>query len=307
MNYEEFLIDILKSSDKYIVMTAENRAAIRNLPSQVADRFIDTGITEQTMIGMSAGLALRGRIPIVHALASFLTMRAFEFIRTDIGVGNLPVKLVGSVAGFLSEANGPAHQAIEDISIMRGIPNMNIFSPSDEDDMIEGMKEILPSDSPWYVRFNNQRADIRHKKFEIGKAEMVYEGDDVVIITYGYMFKHALTITEALNLYGISTGLVNVRTLKPIDKDLIKDICSHNHLVVTLEDHFMTGGLFTIISELLAKEYIRCRILPIALKNWFKPAIMNDLLIHEGFSAEQVAKQIKNELERIEAWHPRVI
>src|SRR5213080_750411 len=131
MTYEELLTETALANEQIIVMTAENRALVRNLPGILGKRFIDTGITEQTMIGAAAGLALRGRIPVVHALAAFLTMRAFEFVRTDMGIGRLPVKLVGGVPGFLSEANGPTHQAVEDIALMRGIPNMQVFCPAD--------------------------------------------------------------------------------------------------------------------------------------------------------------------------------
>src|SRR5215470_12767192 len=114
MGYEEVLKERFAGDSSLIVMTAENRAAIRNLPALFGDRFIDVGICEQTLVGAAAGLALRGRTPVVHALASFLTLRAFEFIRTDVGIAQLPVKLVGAFAGFLSEANGPTHQALED-------------------------------------------------------------------------------------------------------------------------------------------------------------------------------------------------
>src|SRR5262245_21946080 len=100
-------------------MTAENRAAIRGLPNRLGSRFIDVGIAEQTLVGAAAGLALRGKVPVVHALATFLTMRAFEFIRTDVGIAQLPVKLVGACAGFLSEANGPTHQAPEGLALVR--------------------------------------------------------------------------------------------------------------------------------------------------------------------------------------------
>src|SRR5262245_13462283 len=113
--YADALYDLARADERIVVMTAENRAPIRSLPSLLGERFIDTGITEQTMVGMAAGLALRGRIPVIHALAAFLTMRAFEFIRTDVGIANLPVKIVGTVPGVLSEANGPTHQALEDI------------------------------------------------------------------------------------------------------------------------------------------------------------------------------------------------
>src|SRR5215813_10066037 len=134
MTYEELLTREALADERFIVMTAENRALVRNIYAHLGNRFIDTGITEQTMIGAAAGLALRGRVPVVHALASFLTMRAFEFIRTDIGIANLPVKLSAYIPGFLSDANGPTHQAIEDIALMRGIPGMQVFSPADEND-----------------------------------------------------------------------------------------------------------------------------------------------------------------------------
>src|SRR6476620_1574638 len=114
-----------------MVLTAENRAAIRNLPAKIGDRFIDVGIAEQTMIGMAAGLALRGRIPVCHALATFLTLRAFEFSRPDVGIPRLPVKLVGGVPGFLSDGHRPTHQALEDIALMRGVPGMQVFCPAD--------------------------------------------------------------------------------------------------------------------------------------------------------------------------------
>ena len=143
MNYEQLLQEIVLADDRYIVMTAENRAAIRGLPSVMGDRFVDTGITEQTLVGVAAGFALRGRVPIVHALAAFLTMRAFEFIRTDIGIASLPVKLVGFVPGFLSDGNGPTHQAVEDVSLMGGIPSMQVFCPADEQDLLIGLPSVL--------------------------------------------------------------------------------------------------------------------------------------------------------------------
>ena len=298
MNYEEFLLQLVKEDDRIIVMTAENRAAIRNLPNIVSDRFIDVGIAEQTMIGMSAGLALRGRIPIVHALSTFLTMRAFEFIRTDIGIGNLPVKLVGAVPGFLSDGNGPTHQAIEDISIIRGIPPINIFCPADEEDLMLGLRDIFLSPSPFYIRYNNLKPAVEHNKnFRIGEAEVISEGRDVVILTYGILLKQAVEASDILRSEGRSAGVVNLRTLKPVDEKLLKKVCGSDVLVVTLEDHFLTGGLYSILSELLLREKIRCDVLPIALENkWFKPGLLPDVLEFEGFTAEKIAGRVNREL-----------
>ncbi len=298
MNYEELLLQLVNEDERIIVMTAENRAAIRNLPDLIKDRFIDVGIAEQTMIGMAAGLALRGNIPIVHALATFLTMRAFEFIRTDIGIGNLPVKLVGAVAGFLSDGNGPTHQAIEDISLMRGIPSVNIFCPSDEEDMLIGLKDVILHASPFYIRFNNLKPAVEHdKEFRIGKAEIINEGRDIVILTYGTLLKQAVEAADILRSEGKSVGVVNMRTLKPIDEDLLRNTCLSDVLIVTLEDHFLTGGLFSILSEFSVREKVRCNILPIALENkWFKPALLPDVLEYEGFTPEKIAGRINREL-----------
>jgi transketolase len=258
------------------------------------------GIAEQTLIGMSAGLALRGRIPIVHSLASFLTMRAFEFVRTDIGILNLPVKLVGGVSGFLSEANGPTHQAIEDISLMRGIPGMNIFCPADEEDLLLGLPKVLNSNSPFYIRYNDRKPALLHNaNFEIGKAEIISKGHDVTILTYGFMFEQSFLAKKILEKNGYSAGLINLRTLKPIDtKEIIRALQSSD-LIVTVEDHFLTGGLYSIISEIITKEKIEANLLPVALQNkWFKPALINDILEYEKFTGAHIALNIIGSLQK---------
>ena len=300
MNYEQKLLELIQNNDRIIVMTAENRAAMRNLPSKIGDKFIDVGIAEQTMVGMAAGLALRGRIPLVHALSTFLTMRAFEFVRTDVGIGKLPVKLVGFVPGFLSEANGPTHQAIEDISIMRGIPDMNIFCPADEEDLLIGLEKVVDSPYPTYIRYNNLPASVKHDPdFEIGKAEIISEGKDVVIISYGILLKQAIEAAELLKLEGKSVGIINLRTVSPIDRKMIIKACRDSFLVVTLEDHFQTGGLYSILSEIIVEEEVICNVLPIALKNkWFKATLLPDVLEYEGFTGEAIAEKINLELEK---------
>ena len=295
MTYEEYLIQTALTDPNVYIMTAENRAALRTLPSIVPEKFIDTGITEQTLVGMATGLALRGRKPIIHALAAFLTMRAFEFIRTDVGISNLPVKIVGSFSGFLSEANGPTHQAIEDISLMRGIPKMNIFCPTDEDELVAGMPSIIESNKPFYIRYNNLKSEVVHKPFELGKSELICDGTDITILTYGILFNQALKATEILKERGISVRLINLRTIRPLDKEAIFESIKKTNLIVTIEDHFLTGGLFSIISELIVKNSIVTQIFPIALKNkWFKPALMQDVLEYEGFTGIQLANKIEN-------------
>lgn len=297
-NYEATLLDLLAKDERIVVMTAENRAAIRNLPNIAPDRFIDTGITEQTMIGAAAGLALRGRVPVVHALATFLTLRAFEFARSDVGIGNLPVKLVGGVPGFLSDGNGPTHQAIEDVSIMRGIPNFHVFCPADEQDLVIGLPHILSSANPTYIRHNALKPVIDHDTaFEIGRAEMVTYGTDVTILVYGMLLAQALEARDILEREGVSVRLLNIRMPKPVDTDAILRAATETSLLVTLEDHFLTGGLFSIVSETLVRHQVMADVLPLALEErWFKPALLPDVLAYEGFTGPQIAYRIQERL-----------
>jgi transketolase len=292
--YEELLLETALNDERIIVMTAENRALVRNMPKNLANRFIDTGITEQTMIGAAAGLALRGRVPVVHALASFLTMRAFEFIRTDAGIPNLPVKLSSFIPGFLSDGNGPTHQAIEDISLMRGIPNMTVFSPADEQDLLLMLPQIWASPNPSYVRINTRKTDYQHDtNFEIGKAEIISKGTDITILVFGMLFEQALIAVELMKNAGKSVGLVNMRSLKPVDEKVIIEVCEKSELVITLEDHFLTGGLYSIVAETLLKHGKTANVLPFALhERWFKPALLNKVLEYESFTGKQIAEKI---------------
>lgn len=293
MTYEQLLTQIALADERVVVMTAENRALVRNMPQTLGNRFIDTGITEQCMVGAAAGLALRGRTVVVHALSAFLSMRAYEFVRTDVGIGNLPVKLSSFIPGFLSDGNGPTHQAIEDVTLMRGIPNMTVFAPADEADMLAMLPTIWATASPAYVRINTRPGTFDHTPFEIGKAEVVSQGTDVTILVYGMLFEQALIAVEMLRDAGKSVGLVNMRSLKPVDEQAILAACAGSELVVTLEDHFLTGGLYSIVAEVLLKNRQTANVLPIALnEKWFKPARLPDVLTHEGFTGKQIAERI---------------
>jgi transketolase len=288
-SYEEALARIAAERDEVVVMTAENRAAIRNLPPVLGPRFVDVGICEQTLVGAAAGLALRGRIPIVHALATFLTMRAFEFIRTDVGIPGLPVKLVGYIPGFLSDGNGPTHQAIEDVALMRGIPGMSVYCPSDEDELVEALPTLLRDPGPCYVRFTSHPRHLAHAPFAPGRAEVLTEGDDVALLTYGFLLGEALKAQERLAKAGLSVRLVNLRSLKPVDEAAILD-AARCRLVVTLEDHLLTGGLYSIVAEVLLKHGRTARVAPLGLgERWFRPGLLGDVLRHEGFAGEAIS------------------
>lgn len=295
LNYEKVLLEKAKSDPRLYVMTAENRAPVRNLPPHLGDRFIDTGITEQTMVGMAAGLALRGKRPVVHALAAFLTMRAFEFIRTDIGIAKLPVKLVGYVPGVLSDGNGATHQAIEDIALMRGIPGMQVFSPADADDLVAGLPEVLASDNPCYIRWTNLPAAHRHDDFKLGKAECLEMGTDVQILSHGALYGQAYAAYGALKSAGVHAGITNLRTIEPLDEAHVLECASRARLLVTVEDHFLRGGLPSVLGELFLREGVRPpRILSLGFKTWFRPGTLPAVLENEGLTGAQIAARIRS-------------
>ncbi len=300
MSYEELLKEMALADERMVVMTAENRALVRNLPAVLKDRFIDTGITEQCMIGAAAGLALRGRIPVVHALSAFLSMRAFEFIRTDVGIANLPVKLSSFIPGFLSDGNGPTHQAIEDVSLMRGIPGMQVFAPADELDLVTALPKIWGSPHPSYVRINIRKTDFKHDpNFEIGKAEIISTGTDVTLLVYGLLFEETLKTKILLEKEGLSVGMINMRSLKPIDEKAILEAARKSQLLVTIEDHFQTGGLYTIVAETFLRHQCTAHVLSLALaEKWFKPALLAEVLKYEGFTGEKMAAKIMTELSK---------
>jgi transketolase len=294
MTYEEKLAHLCAYNPKLMVLTAENRAAIRSLPDILEDRFLDFGIAEQTMIGAAAGLALRGRVPVVHALAAFLTMRAFEFIRTDVGIAKLPVKLVGGVPGFLSDGNGPTHQAIEDVALMRSIPSMQIFCPADAEELVDGLNQVVQSQYPCYVRFNSRPPVMKHYvPFAFGVGETITDGFDVTILTYGFLLEQALIAMDALEKAGVSVRLINLRSLSPIDESMIVRAARETPLIVTVEDHFLSGGLYSILSEILVRYQTMTQVLPIALEQrWFAPGLLPDVLENEGFTGKQISLRI---------------
>jgi transketolase len=299
MTYEKYLKQLTSEDDRFVIMTAENRASLRNIPPQLGERFVDVGIAEMTLVGSAAGMALRGRIPVVHALAAFLTMRSFEHIRTDVGYPSLPVKLVGSFAGFLSQANGPTHQAIEDMGLMAGIPNVGVFAPADFDDMMAGLPDVFKSDKPFYIRYNDAPAKVSHSGcFELGKAETIHDGDDVLILSIGALLGEADKAAGVLNSKGIDTALINLRTLDPIDKELIIEKSEKARMVITIEDHFISSGLYSKISQIFTSNMVNTPVLPVGLTTWFKAGMLDDIIEYEGFGGEQIAEKIQNELEK---------
>jgi transketolase len=301
MTYQDLLLELSEKNPDLLVMTAENRAVIRQLPDKLGKRFIDVGICEQTMVGAAAGLALRGRVPLVHALATFLVFRAYEFIRDDVGIAGLPVKLMGYVPGFLSVANGPTHQAIEDIALMRGIPGMQVFCPADSEELLTALPQIVDSGKPCYVRYNDCPKAVEHTApFTIGQAEQLGDGSDLTLLTYGFLLEQVVAAKTKLEERGHSVRVLNMRSLAPVDEAAILTAAEQTRLLVTVEDHFLVGGLASIVAETLMRARKAAAVETIALDaRFFAPLMMADLLEQEGFTAEQIANSAQKALESL--------
>ena len=292
--YETKLLEAVKKNLEVVVMTAENRFSMRNIPSILGDKFIDVGIMEQNMVGIAAGLSASGKIPIMHALAAFLTMRSFEFIRTDLGYPNLKSIIAGTFTGFISQGNGPTHQAIEDIGLMRIIPNVSVFAPSNIYETCKIFEIIKDIPGPVYLRYlDDTEVNYGSENFKFGKNLQIKDGEDVAILSYGTLLKNAVKASQILESKDINASVYNFRFLKPFDAELLNFIFSKYKKIVVIEDHYALGGLTSIIKEESFNNNAQINLLEINLKNnFFKPALLNDVIDFEGFNPNQIAEKI---------------
>lgn len=298
MRYGELLEEYIRKYQKHYIISAENLGPMYYIIDKIDNKFIDVGIAEQSMIGIATGLALRKKIPVVHAMAAFLMMRAFEFIRTNIGVSKLPVKLIGTSAGILSEWNGVTHQAVEDIALAMSIVGLNIFCPADSDELICGMKKILMDDKPWYIRYIDYSTNIKHNEFQIGRAEYFGTHTGTVVVTYGYMLRIVLEAAKYLkSKYKIEITVINLRTIRPLDKELILSLSDKSVNLICVEDHLVYGGVYTIISDLLRRNHSKIKLYSIGFNDYFQPGTILDILEAEYMSTEKIGERIKNIIE----------
>jgi transketolase len=220
----------------------------KDLPNQ----FLMEGIAEANMIGLSAGLALEGHIPYVNTIATFNTRRCYEQIAIDVCLHNLNVRIIGQGAGFAYAPLGPTHEAIEDIAIMRALPNMTVVAPADADEMRRLMLQTVDWPGPIYIRVAKGYDPIVSREdlgFEIGKPISMQQGTDALIITTGITLQVGLEAADQLADMGMSVGVMHVHTVKPLGGDEIIQAISESRCVVTVEEHTIIGGLGSAIAE----------------------------------------------------------
>lgn len=222
------------------------------------ERYIEVGVAEQNLVTVASGMASCGKIPFTSSYATFSPGRNWEQIRTTICYNNVPVKIVGSHAGISVGPDGATHQAIEDIAIMRALPNMVVVVPADAIEAKKATLAISKSVMPSYLRLSRDKVPVittENSPFEIGKAQVLTEGKDVSIIACGQMVYYALLAAKELNEQKISTRVINCSSIKPIDAKTILKAAEETRAVVTVEEHQVMGGLGSAVAEVLSQHY----------------------------------------------------
>lgn len=222
------------------------------------DRFFNVGVAEQNLVGHAAGFALSGLVPFASSFAMFLSGRAWEVVRNSVVYPFLNVKLVASHGGVTVGEDGASHQCIEDFAIMRTIPEMTVICPSDYNECKQIIHAIADYKGPVYVRVGRPNVPVIERenyKFQIGKAEVMREGKDILVVANGVLVNEAIKAVEELSKEGIDAALLNMATIKPIDKETILKYAKQCGAVVTCEEHNVIGGLGSAVSEFLSEEY----------------------------------------------------
>ncbi|NLB36737.1 MAG: transketolase family protein [Clostridiales bacterium] len=258
--YGKALVELGEKNEKTIVLDADLAAATKTgmFKKAFPDRFFDTGIAECNMIGIAGGLSTIGFTVFASTFAMFAAGRAFEQVRNTIGYPHLNVKIGATHAGISVGEDGASHQCCEDIALMRTIPGMVIINPADDIEAREAVFAAAEYEGPVYLRFGRlavPRIYDEGYKFEMGKGVELIDGDDVTIIATGLMVNEALIAQKALAAEGISAKVINIHTIKPIDKEIIINAAKKTGAVVTAEEHSIIGGLGGAVADVLSEEY----------------------------------------------------
>lgn len=254
------LCEMAKTNKDIVVLDADLAAATKTsiFQKEFPERFRDCGIAEGNMLGVAAGLAAAGKIPVAASFAMFATGRAYEQIRNSVAYPHLNVKIAGSHAGISTGEDGATHQCLEDIALMRTLPGMTVLNPADHYEMMEATKAALKLDGPVYIRLGRLAIDSFNDpetyKFELGKGITLHEGNDVAVIATGLVVNEARKAVEALEKEGINARLINIHTIKPIDREIIVKAAQECGQLITVEEHNVIGGLADAVCEVTSEE-----------------------------------------------------
>ena len=284
-----------EGADKLVVLDADLSAATKTgiFKKEFPERHINCGIAESNMLSVAAGLSTMGLVPFASSFAMFAAGRAFEQVRNSIGYPQLNVKIGATHAGISVGEDGASHQCCEDFALMRSIPGMVVICPADDVEAKQAVKAAYKHQGPVYLRFGRLAVPVFHNddyKFEIGKGEVISEGNDVTIIANGLMVAEAIEAGKALANKGISAEIINISTIKPLDEELVLASAKKTGKVITVEEHSIIGGLGEAVCALLSEKH-PVPVKRIGVNDEFGhsgPAL--DLLKQFGLSAENITK-----------------
>ena len=293
--HDQYKIKVLTSDMAY-------GAGLSRFKQKYPDDFYDVGIAEQNLMGITAGLASEGFKCVATAQSCFLSMRSFEPIRQYMGYMQIPAILIGINSGFALHYFGNSHYALEDLSLMRTIPNMTVLSPADAGEAVKSFKAALDMNSPVYIRLsgtlNNPVVYAEDFEYNYRKANKVFDqGDDVVFFATGSMVHYSIKAAETLNNEGIGAKVIDIHCLKPIDSETILKESAGVKVIVTAEEHFTTGGLGTAISEVMNQNQVTGKVLNLGVQDKFcEVGDYQFLLTQNGLSSEKIVETIKQQL-----------
>jgi len=303
--YGKALVELGEKNENIVVLDADLAKSTKTFEfgKRFPERFFDMGIAEQNMIGTAAGLATAGKIPFCSSFAVFATGRVYDQVRNSVAYPRLNVKIAATHAGITVGEDGSSHQAVEDIALMRALPNMTVFVPADAVETEAAVRAAVDVEGPVYIRLGRSAVPVIHKdrenfKFRPGEAVWLREGGDAVVIATGIMVAVALEAANALAGKGIDVGVLDVHTIKPLDTAAVVKAARQTGAIVTAEEHNIIGGLGGAVAEVLAEEY-PVPVKRIGIRDTFgesgKPA---ELLAKYGLTAEDIVAAVEDVLKR---------
>ena len=297
-SYGEAIAELGKENENVVVLDADLAGATKTnmFAKEIPERFFDMGIAEQDMIATAAGFATCGKIPFASTFAVFAAGRAYDQIRNSICYPNLNVKVCATHCGITVGEDGATHQMLEDLNLMRGLPNMTVISPADDTEAKWAVKEAAKINGPVYIRFGRASTPVIYDdeaKFEIGKAIQFGEGTDATVFATGIMVAEALKAKEELEKEGINIRVVDIHTIKPIDKDMIIKCANETKKLVSIEEHSIIGGLGSAIAEVLV-ENSPAKLTRMGIKDTFgRSGSASELLKYFGLTSKEIIEEIK--------------
>lgn len=296
--YGDGLVALAEIRPDLVVLDADLAAATKTSIFKKAypDRHFECGIAEQNMMGVAAGIASTGKLVFASSFAMFATGRAYEIVRNSIGYPGLNVKISGTHGGISVGEDGATHQCNEDIALMRTIPGMTVINPADYIEAKAAVLAMAEHQGPAYLRFGRLAIPVFNSldyKFELGKGVTLKDGKDITIIATGLMVAEAIEAGKALAEQGINARVINIHTIKPIDRDIIVKAARETGKIVTVEEHSVIGGLGSAVGDVVLEEY-PVPVVKIGINDVFgHSGAAKDLLVEYGLTAENIVKTTK--------------